>query len=290
MKVTVIEPHGFCGGVTAALKKAIKALEAGGRVYCLHTLVHNEQVIAELGRRGMVFVESLCDVPEGSKVLFSAHGVSPAVRDEARRRRLDVVDATCPMVARVHLRVQAYARESLPVVVLGHRAHAETVGIAGEVGDPSRVAIVTKAGDIDSIPFAPPFGVVSQTTMNGAEVEGFLDSLKAKFGQDGVIADGATHICNATDERQLAVSRFAKSRANSGVLVLGSSTSSNTLRLAEVAVSAGAKAWRAGSMDELERLDFSGVDELGVTSGASTPEDFLHQVVARLGGKGGPEQ
>lgn len=287
MEVTVIEPHGFCGGVTAALKKALKALEGGARVYCLHTLVHNEQVIADLRQRGMVFVESLSDVPEGSKVLFSAHGVSPAIREEARRRNLDVVDATCPMVARVHLRVQEYSRDSLPVVVLGHRAHAETAGIAGEVGDSSRVAVVTKDRDIDLIPFKPPFGVVSQTTMNGAEVEGLLNSLKSRFGADGVIADGATHICNATDERQLAVARFAKSHVGSGVLVLGSATSSNTLRLAEVAVSAGAKAWRAGSMEELESLDLSGVSELGVTSGASTPEDFLHKVVARLRGEDG---
>ena len=282
MEVTVIEPHGFCGGVTAALKKALKALEAGGSVYCLHTLVHNEQVIADLAGRGMKFVESLSDVPGGSTVLFSAHGVSPKVREEAARRSLNVIDATCPMVARVHARVKEFAKDSIAVVVLGHRAHAETAGIAGEVGDPSRVAIVTRPSDIDSIAFDPPFGVVSQTTMNGAEVDALVKALKDRFGEDGALTDGATHICNATDERQQAVSAFASARPGAGVLVLGSSSSSNTLRLVEMAVRSGAKAWRAGSMEELGQLDFSGISELGVTSGASTPESFLHGVVSTL--------
>lgn len=258
MKIEIIEPHGFCAGVTAALKKAL-ALD--GPVYCLHELVHNEIVVADLKARGFVFVEKASEVPPGATLLFSAHGVAPSVRTEAEMRDLKIVDATCPFVARVHHAARAFAEQGLPVVVIGNPAHAEVRGIVGEV---------PHAYVYPELPAADRIGVVSQTTMNADEVGKIVESLRSRYSVTTM-----AEVCNATKERQEAVRNFA----GDALLVLGSANSSNTRRLCEVA---SCRTMRAGTLDEVKGLDFSGVDTLGVTSGASTPETFFNAAIAFL--------
>ena len=264
-KVEILDPHGFCSGVKAAIETAFRALAvSGAEVYCLHELVHNELVVADLKSRGLKFVESLSDVPEGSTVLFSAHGVSPSVRAEAAARKLKVVDATCPFVARVHQAASEFASRGLQVVVIGHPDHAEVKGITGEVPDP----IVINDSSYTSLATAKrPLGVVSQTTMNADDVAAVVERLRQTF-----VVESTAEVCRATKERQDAVKAFD----GDALLVLGSAQSSNTKRLCEVA---HCRTFRAGTMADLRDIDFSGIGRLGVTSGASTPEEFFSQAV-----------
>ncbi|MBQ6136280.1 MAG: 4-hydroxy-3-methylbut-2-enyl diphosphate reductase [Kiritimatiellae bacterium] len=269
MKISVINPHGFCAGVTGALRKALRLADSPGRsLYCLHELVHNEIVVADMKKRGFAFVESLDDVPEGATVLFSAHGVCPEVRARAAARRLNVVDATCPFVDRVHRAARGFAARGMPVVVIGKASHAEVKGILGEAPDAAVICSVEEARAV-GMP-GGPVGVVSQTTMNADEVREIVAALRERFE-----VETTADVCNATKERQDAVKAFD----GDAILVLGSASSSNTRRLCEVA---RCRAFRAGTMDELRALDLSGVSHLGVTSGASTPESFLDAAVRRL--------
>ena len=281
MKVEVIEPHGFCMGVKAAVEKASRTLSLSHAktVYCLHELVHNEQVVSDLKARGMRFVDSLDDVPDGATVLFSAHGVAPEVRDEARRRGLEVVDATCPFVARAHRTARDFAARGVPVVVVGHAEHAEVLGIVGEI---SECGVVASPEDVAALPYPEnsPLGVLCQTTMSSGTVRTVLDALKARYPR--LETPPAADICMATRDRQRAVDAFVRGGGD-GVLVLGSAGSSNSNRLVEVARAAGAAfAARAGTLDEVRAIDFAGVGRLGVTAGASTPENFLEHTVEML--------
>ena len=261
MRVEVLEPHGFCAGVTAAIRKAeeLLATRDGAKVYCLHELVHNELVVGALRRRGMVFVDTLAEVPEGATVVFSAHGVSPAVRAEAVRRRLRVVDATCPFVEKVHRAVRDFAARGIPVRVIGNPDHAEVRGILGEFEPREPV----KGG---------PLGVVSQTTMNADEVAAEVLRLRREYAVETM-----AEVCNATKLRQDAVKAFD----GDALLVLGGVNSSNTARLCEV--SSCPRVFRAGSLAEVRAIDFAGVERLALTSGASTPEDFFRTVFDYLG-------
>ena len=283
MKVEVIEPHGFCMGVRAAVEKASRtlSLSSGKAVYCLHELVHNEQVVADLKARGLRFVESLDEVPDGATVLFSAHGVALAVRAEAQRRELAVVDATCPFVARAHRAVRDFAARGVPVVVVGRPEHAEVRGVMGAC-DGARV--VSTPEEVAALPFPDgPVGVVCQTTLSSGTVRTVLDALRARYPH--LETPPAADVCTATRDRQRAVADFVCGGGD-GVLVLGSIGSSNTNRLVEVARAAGAAfAERAGSLEEIRALDFAGVRRLGVTAGASTPEDFFRCAVAALDGQ-----
>ena len=278
MTVETIEPHGLCAGVNAAVAKALKLRD----VYCLHELVHNEIVVGDLKALGFRFVDRVEDVPEGATVVFSAHGVPPAVRTAAAERRLTVVDATCPFVAKVHKDAAAFARKGLPVVILGDPRHVEFQGVAGEAGDGNWLTF--EQAITPPVPHSPfpvphsPIAVVAQTTMNADEVARQVAELKRHYRVEGEAA-----VCRATKERQDAVRAFAaKGGAGRAVLVLGSRTSSNSRRLVEVAEDAGVKAFLAGTMDEVRALDFSDVETLGVTSGASTPERFFMEVVKQL--------
>lgn len=269
MKVEIIEPHGMCGGVNAAIAKALTLKD----VYCLHELVHNEIVIDELKALGFKFVERIEEVPRGETVVFSAHGVSPAVREAAQARHLKIVDTTCPFVAKVHKAAREFSARGLPVVILGDPKHVEVKGIEGEcvaanVWD-GRGATPATAGRI---------GVVSQTTMNADEVTRAVGELKKNC-----IVETMAEVCHATKERQDAVKRFCAGKSQvKNILVLGSGSSSNSKRLKEVAQEHGARVFMAGTMEELKRIDFSGVDHLGVTSGASTPERFFMEAVKFL--------
>ena len=269
-------------GVRAAVEKASRtlSLSSGKAVYCLHELVHNEQVVADLKARGLRFVESLDEVPDGATVLFSAHGVALAVRAEAQRRELAVVDATCPFVARAHRAVRDFAARGVPVVVVGRPEHAEVRGVMGAC-DGARV--VSTPEEVAALPFPDgPVGVVCQTTLSSGTVRTVLDALRARYPH--LETPPAADVCTATRDRQRAVADFVCGGGD-GVLVLGSIGSSNTNRLVEVARAAGAAfAERAGSLEEIRALDFAGVRRLGVTAGASTPEDFFRCAVAALDG------
>ena len=270
-------------GVRAAVEKASRtlSLSSGKVVYCLHELVHNEQVVADLKARGLRFVESLDEVPDGATVLFSAHGVAPAVRAEAQRRGLAVMDATCPFVERAHRAVRDFAARGVPVVVVGRAEHAEVRGVMGECAD---ARVVSTPDDVAALPFPDgPVGVVCQTTLASGTVRTVLDALRARYPR--LETPPAADVCTATRDRQRAVANFVRGGGD-GVLVLGSIGSSNTNRLVEVARAAGAAfAERAGSLEEIRALDFAGVRRLGVTAGASTPEDFFRCAVAALDGQ-----
>lgn len=256
MKIDVINPHGMCAGVNAAIAKALQLRD----VYCLHELVHNEIVVDELKALGYRFVEDIDEVPKGATVVFSAHGVSPQVRRRAEERKLKIVDTTCPFVTKVHKAARQFSERGLPVVIIGDEKHAEVKGIAGEI-EPRKLV---RGGRI---------GVVSQTTMNADEVARRVEELKRDYEVEAM-----AEVCSATKERQDAVKRYE----GEAVLVLGSKSSSNTKRLAEVARAAGKKVFTAGTMDEVKKIDFSGIDHLGVTSGASTPERFLMEALGYL--------
>lgn len=268
MTVIPLEPHGMCAGVNAAIAKALKLRG----VYCLHALVHNEIVIDELKALGFTFVDRIEEVPEGATVVFSAHGVSPRVREIARERKLKIVDTTCPFVAKVHKAAKAFAERGMPVVILGDREHAEARGIAGEVE--SVGGKVVWPDEVKKLKNVRKVGVVSQTTMNADDVAQRVGELKARFPELETTAE----VCRATKERQDAVRAFD----GDALLVLGSTTSSNSKRLAEVARQCGLKAFLAGSIEEVKAIDFSGVERLGVTSGASTPERFFMETVNYL--------
>ena len=277
MEIEILRPHGFCAGVTGALRKALRlegrgASAEAGRLFCLHELVHNEIVVGDMRRRGFEFIEDIDEVPDGATILFSAHGVSPAVRARAAEKGLSVVDATCPFVARVHEAARSFAERGLAVVIIGKASHAEVAGLLGEAPGARVVGSVDEAAALDC--HGEAIGVVSQTTMNADDVERIVAALRARFK-----VEAAAAVCNATKERQDAVKAFD----GDALLVLGSATSSNTRRLCEVART---RAFRAGTMDEVRALDLAGVARLGVTSGASTPETFLEEAVNYLrGGK-----
>ena len=283
MTVTLIEPHGFCMGVTAAVKMAHVALANGARVYGLHEIVHNETVVGELTAKGMTFVSSLDAVPDGATVLFSAHGVPPSVRARAVEKRLKTIDATCPFVTRIHRQVARFSAAGTPVVVIGHADHVEVKGIVGEyAGDSLRVVI--SPDEVAQLPFpvTQPLGVVCQTTLAHDEVVHVLAELRARYPvcQTAQAAD----VCTATRDRQEAVRAFVRAHlpARTGVLVLGGRSSSNTARLVEVARSVGAETWQGSGAEDLRIASFAGLDHLGVTAGASTPEAVVKDVTSRL--------
>lgn len=264
MKLEILNPHGFCAGVKSALEKARRLAISGERIYCLHEIVHNETVVAELKNRGFVFVEDLSEVPSGDTVLFSAHGVSPAVRREAEARGLKIEDATCPFVARVHRAAADFHAGGLQVVIVGKPSHAEVKGILGEAPD---AIVISSPADAERLTFPGSgfrkVGVVSQTTMNADDVAETVAALKKRFKVESM-----AEVCNATKERQDAVKAFD----GEAILVLGSSNSSNTRRLCDVA---RCRSFRAGNIGELKALDLGGIGRLGVTGGASTPESFF---------------
>ena len=285
MKTVVIEPHGFCSGVRTAIEAARRMLSEGEPVWCLHELVHNGTVVAELRGKGMRFVERLDDVPEGARVLLSAHGVPPVARERAAERKLRVTDATCPFVARAHGKVRELAADGVPVVVVGNAEHVEVRGLVGECGNPDGVRVVQGADDVAALPFPEdaPVGVVCQTTLSSGAVRGVLSALRARYPR--LVESAASETCTATRDRQEAVVSFVRSARDGervGVLVLGSASSSNTARLAEVAREAGAQAWRIDGPEGLEECDFAGIDRLGVTAGASTPESVVQAVLDAL--------
>ncbi len=279
-RLVVVEPHGFCSGVARAVQtaEALLARFPGETVYGLNEIVHNQQVVARLTGLGMRFVKSVDEVPEGARLLFSAHGVAPAVVVCASARRLRAIDATCPFVSKVHAEVRRFAAQDACVVCIGHRRHEEVIGVAGEA--PGQVRIVESAAEAETLAVAPgrSVAVVTQTTLGGEQVEAVMAVLRRRF--PSLRLPAATDVCYATRNRQQAVKALAGRCKR--VLVLGSVNSSNSQRLVETARAAGAAAELVSSLEQLDRLGLEAACEVGLTSGASTPESFLDSAVDRL--------
>jgi len=283
----IAAPHGFCSGVARALRMAEEALNATLHtphstllpIYCLNEIVHNQHVVAQLTAQGMRFVCRLEDIPEGAHVLFSAHGVSPAVRREAARRSLRVIDATCPFVEKVHAEVRRFAATDAAIICIGHRNHEEVIGVSGEA--PGRVRIIESAQEAEALDIPPdhPVAVVTQTTLGAAQVDAVMDALNKRF--TAITRPPLSDICYATRDRQDAVRALAKQCDL--ILVLGSANSSNSQRLVETARDGGADAILIRERADLDALDLCAVQTLGITSGASTPEAFLEEVIEALG-------
>ena len=278
--LTVVRPHGFCSGVARAVETAEAVLErfSGETVYCLNEIVHNKQVVSRLTSRGMVFVSAVGDVPVGSLLLFSAHGVAPSVRRQAEARGLRVIDATCPFVTKVHAEVRRFAAQGAAVVCIGHRRHEEVAGVAGEAPEHVRVVESVLEAEALVLPAHAPVAVVTQTTLGEAQVDSVMAVLRRRFPL--LKLPSSTDVCYATRNRQQAV-RLLAQRCDR-VLVLGSTNSSNSQRLAETARAAGTEAVLVSELEQLNGMAWDSVGAVGVTSGASTPETFLDEVVRVL--------
>jgi len=283
-QVLLADPRGYCAGVDRAVITVEKALDLyGAPVYVRKQIVHNKHVVNNLAERGAIFVEELDEVPPGSTVVFSAHGVSPAVHAQAEERGLKTIDATCPLVTKVHHEARRFAQEDYRILLIGHAGHEEVEGTAGEA--PEHITLVEHPDDVEHLEF--PEGTrlswLSQTTLSVDETMETVRRLREKFPQ--LEDPPSDDICYATQNRQVAVKEIAKDADL--VIVVGSANSSNSVRLVEVALEAGAKAsYRIDDISEIDESWLEGVSTVGVTSGASVPDDLVQDVLAYLAERG----
>jgi 4-hydroxy-3-methylbut-2-enyl diphosphate reductase len=285
-RVVVAAPRGYCAGVDRAVVTVEKALDRyGPPVYVRKQIVHNKHVVEDLEQRGAVFVEELAEIPEGSTVVFSAHGVSPAVVTEAGERGLKAIDATCPLVTKVHHEARRFARDDLDILLIGHAGHEEVEGTTGEA--PENIILVQSPDDVAGVEVRDPAKVawLSQTTLSVDETLETVGKLREKFPL--LMNPPSDDICYATQNRQLAVKQIA---AHSDlVIVVGSANSSNSVRLVEVALEAGATAaYRVDNAGEIDPSWLAGVNTVGVTSGASVPDNLVQGVLEFLQTQGYP--
>jgi 4-hydroxy-3-methylbut-2-enyl diphosphate reductase len=279
MKVLLASPRGFCAGVNMAIESLDLALRLyGPPVYVYHEIVHNKHVVDEFLTKGAVFVDAIDEVPIGSHLLYSAHGVSPTVRAEAEARKLHAIDATCPLVTKVHLEAIRYAERGYTILLIGHEGHDEVVGTMGEA--PESIVLVQSPEDVDSLEFPPGtrLAYVTQTTLSVDDANRIISRLKARFPE--IDAPPKEDICYATQNRQEAVNIL--SQETQLVLVLGSQNSSNSQRLAELARQEGRKAYLIDGPRDLDKRWFDGIDSVLVTAGASAPETVVQQVLDYL--------
>jgi 4-hydroxy-3-methylbut-2-enyl diphosphate reductase len=279
-RVLLAKPRGYCAGVDRAVQTVERALERfGAPVYVRKQIVHNTHVVKKLEQLGAIFVEETDEVPEGSVVVFSAHGVAPEVRSEARDRSLKTIDATCPLVTKVHSEARRFAAQGYDILLIGHEGHEEVIGTTGEA--PDNIHLVDGPAGSESVEIRDPARVawLSQTTLSVDETNETVAALRQKFPQ--LLDPPSDDICYATQNRQAAVKQIASD--SDLVIVVGSRNSSNSVRLVEVALDAGARA--AHLVDDAGAIDpswLAGVTTVGVTSGASVPEDLVDGVLAAL--------
>ncbi|MGW2523691.1 4-hydroxy-3-methylbut-2-enyl diphosphate reductase [Streptomyces sp. NPDC001617] len=283
-RVLLAAPRGYCAGVDRAVIAVEKALEQyGAPVYVRHEIVHNKYVVQTLEKKGAIFVERTEEVPEGNIVMFSAHGVAPVVHEEAARGRLATIDATCPLVTKVHKEAVRFADEDYDILLIGHEGHEEVIGTSGEA--PEHIQLVDGPGDVAKVEVRDDSKVVwlSQTTLSVDETMETVDALKEKFPQ--LISPPSDDICYATQNRQLAVKQMGAEAEL--VIVVGSRNSSNSKRLVEVAKLAGSReAYLVDFASEIDEAWLEGVGTVGVTSGASVPEVLVEQVLEWLAERG----
>ncbi|MDR3719172.1 MAG: 4-hydroxy-3-methylbut-2-enyl diphosphate reductase [Bryobacteraceae bacterium] len=282
-KVILLRPRGFCAGVVRAIDVVKIALaQYGSPIYVRKEIVHNRHVVSELREQGAIFVDELCQVPEGSRVIFSAHGVSPAVRQQARERSLQVVDATCPLVTKVHIEAVKFARQNSTILLIGHRDHEEIDGTFGEA--PKNTIIVETEDDAETVQVPDPEKVtfLTQTTLSLDETRGIIEILRRRFPR--ISGPKSQDICYATENRQLAVKAVAP--LCQLLLVVGSQNSSNSKRLVEVCKKSNVPAHLLDDCSFLEDGWFAGVETVSVTAGASAPEHLVQELIEALQSRG----
>ena len=280
MQLLLAGPRGFCAGVSRAVEIVEQVLEVyGPPIYVKHEIIHNHQVVDDMRSRGVVFVEDLAEVPAGSPLVFSAHGVPPADRVAAEGRGLKVIDATCPLVTKVHLEAIRYAKRGYHVLYIGHRGHPEPIGTLGEI-DPRQGTLIERLAEADTVSVPDPERIVvlTQTTLSVQDTQAILARLRERF--PALTLPPTEDICYATTNRQAAVAELSK--AAELVLVVGSGTSSNSKRLVETARSAGRRAHLVQRPEEIDPAWLEGVTTVALSSGASAPEYLVQASVARL--------
>jgi 4-hydroxy-3-methylbut-2-enyl diphosphate reductase len=279
LHVLLASPRGFCAGVVRAIAIVEKALERyGPPVYVRHEIVHNAHVVNRLKAMGAIFVEELDAIPDGAHTVFSAHGVPKSVIDAAQARSLPVLDATCPLVTKVHTHGARFVREGRAVVLIGHAGHPEVVGTLGQI--PGPVHLVATVQDVATLPLADdtPLAYVTQTTLSVDDTREVIAALHARFSD--VAGPDVSDICYATQNRQNAVRDLAQQC--DAVIVVGAANSSNSNRLRDVAAGLGCSAWLVGDASEIDPAWLTGINRLGLTAGASAPESLVEGVLTRL--------
>ena len=280
LTVLIAAPRGFCAGVDRAIEIVERALERfGAPVYVRHEIVHNRYVVDSLKAKGAVFVEELDEVPEGVPVVFSAHGVPKAVPAEAERRSMTYLDATCPLVSKVHRQAERQIEGGRHIVFIGHRGHPEAVGTLGQVPE-GQMTLVETIGDVAALELSPdtPLAFLTQTTLSVDDTAQIVAALKARYPE--IVGPKAEDICYATSNRQAAVKQIAPQ--SDLVLVIGAPNSSNSLRLVEVAERCGTNARLIQRASDIEPAWLEGVGTVGLTAGASAPETLVREVIDRL--------
>lgn len=279
MKLLLSKPRGFCAGVVRAIDTVEKALELwGAPIYVKHEIVHNRHVCDGLRDKGAIFIEDLDEVPEGSRIIYSAHGVSPKIREYAKRRNLIEIDATCGLVTRVHSAVKRYASKGYKIVLIGKRKHVEIIGTAGEA--PEATTIVESIGDVDRLDFGSEQKLfyTTQTTLSIIDVQEVVDRLVERFPHIETLPSAS--ICYATTNRQMALSQVCDTCDL--VLVVGDPMSSNSNRLREIAAKQGINSYLINGDQEIDPAWLENVHVIGLTAGASTPEDIVEKIIDRL--------
>lgn len=279
MRLLLASPRGFCAGVNVAIESLELAIEAFGTpLYVYHEIVHNRWVVDEFGKRGAVFVDDVSEVPEGSHLLYSAHGVSPEVRQQAAKRGLKTIDATCPLVTKVHSEAIRLANQGYKIVLIGHQGHDEVIGTMGEV--PNSVVLVGKIEDVDALdlPEGEPIAYLTQTTLSVDDAARIIERLRQRF--PSIVGPNRDDICYATQNRQEAVRKL--SAEADFALVVGSQNSSNSQRLAELARAQGIASQLIDGPGDIDLAWFSGDETVLVTAGASAPENVVQECVSLL--------
>lgn len=279
MKIILANPRGFCAGVNMAIESLNVALERFGTpLYAYHEIVHNRAVVERFSKRGVIFVDSIEEIPEGGTVLYSAHGVAPAIREASARRNLRAIDATCPLVTKVHKEAVRFAEEGYTIILIGHEGHDEVLGTTGEA--PEAIRLVEDVDDVERLDLPPDAKVafLTQTTLSVDDAEVIIRALRKRFPQ--IVGPSRDDICYATQNRQEAVKELVDEA--DAVIVLGSQNSSNSQRLAELARSHGRPAYLIDSRDELRDEWFAGKETVLITAGASAPEDVVEDCVEHL--------
>ncbi len=279
MKIILAAPRGFCAGVNMAVQSLDIALKHfGAPIYVYHEIVHNQHVVQTFQGKGAVFVNHLAEIPFDSTVLFSAHGVSPEIRRIAKERRLNAIDATCPLVTKVHLEAIKFAKEHYSIILIGHEGHDEVIGTMGEA--PEAILLVENTDDVDALSFAPKtkLAYLTQTTLSVDDANRIIQRLKERF--PWIIGPAKEDICYATQNRQEAV-RVLCQQADA-VIVLGSQNSSNSQRLRELAQEFGRTAFLVDGPDDLHEEDFNGLETVLITAGASAPELVVQNTIQWL--------
>jgi 4-hydroxy-3-methylbut-2-enyl diphosphate reductase len=284
IRVLLAKPRGFCAGVERAIEIVERAIALyGPPVYVRHEIVHNKHVVESLRAKGAIFVEELADVPDGAVTIFSAHGVSTAVEDEAKRRDLPVIDATCPLVTKVHKEGRNHARKNREVILIGHAGHPEVEGTQGRI--PGGVHLVSQASDVASLVVRDPdqLAYVTQTTLSVDDTRDIIEALKERFPQ--IHGPDVNDICYATQNRQQAVRDLA--HQVDLLLVVGAQNSSNSNRLREIGAEIGIPSYLIDDARGLDPAWLAGIRTVGVTAGASAPEELVQDLIARLSDFGG---